>query len=92
MPGGDRTGPLGLGPGTGWGRGPCFGFGAPGFYYGGRGRGFGRGFGFRRSWPGVAPVTPVDQASALKSQISDMENALAEARKYLSEIEAEQQK
>ena len=23
MPLGDGTGPLGLGPGTGWGRGPC---------------------------------------------------------------------
>ncbi len=23
MPFGDGTGPLGLGPGTGWGRGPC---------------------------------------------------------------------
>ena len=89
MPGGDRTGPLGLGPGTGWGRGPCFGFGAPGFNYGGRGRGFRRGFGFRRFWPGGPPVSPVDEASLLKNQISSMENALAEARKYLSEIEAE---
>ncbi len=75
MPGGDRTGPLGLGPGTGWGRGPCFGFGAPGFYYGGRGRGFGRGFGFRRFW-GAPPVPPVDEASLLKSQISAMEKCL----------------
>ena len=34
-------------------------------------------------------VSPVDEASLLKNQISAMENALAEARKYLSEIEAE---
>lgn len=38
MPGGDRTGPRGLGPATGWGRGPC-------------GRGFrrARGFGFGKA-------------------------------------------
>jgi hypothetical protein len=88
MPGGDRTGPLGLGPGTGWGRGFCSGFGSQGFYYGGRGRGFGRGFGFRRFW-GAPPVSPVDEASALKSQISAMEDALSAAKKYLGEIEAE---
>ncbi|HET6421932.1 MAG TPA: DUF5320 domain-containing protein [Geobacteraceae bacterium] len=88
MPGGDRTGPLGLGPGTSWGKGPCFGFGSPGFYYGGRGRGFGRGFGFRHFW-GAPPVSPVDEVSLLKSQISAMENALAEARKHLNEIETE---
>ncbi len=38
MPGMDGTGPLGLGPGTGWGRGPCL---------AGRGRGLRR---FRRLW------------------------------------------
>jgi hypothetical protein len=92
MPGGDRTGPLGLGPGTGWGRGPCFGFGAPGYRFGGRGRGFRRGFrsfGFGPFW-GAPPVAPVDEASLLKNQISAMENALAEARKQLNEIEAEE--
>ena len=36
MPGGDRTGPQGLGPGTGWGRGPC-------------GTGMRRCFGYRRA-------------------------------------------
>lgn len=41
MPGFDRTGPRGVGPRTGWGRGPC-----------GRGMGFGRGFGrgFKAGW------------------------------------------
>jgi hypothetical protein len=44
MPGFDRTGPLGEGPGTGWSRGPC---GAGRRRGGGRvwGRGFGRGAG-----------------------------------------------
>ena len=39
MPGGDGTGPLGSGPGTGWGRGSCRG-----------GGGFGRGG--RHGWQG----------------------------------------
>lgn len=53
MPGGDRTGPMGMGPRTGRAAGYCAGFGAPGFanpmpgrgYGRGRGAGFGRGMG-----------------------------------------------
>jgi len=45
MPGGDRTGPWGLGPRTGRGLGFCSGYGAPGYLYPGPGMGFGRGFG-----------------------------------------------
>ncbi len=56
MPGGDRTGPMGMGPMTGRGAGYCNGGNMPGFGNAGfgfgrgfkRGRGFGRGFGFRR--------------------------------------------
>ncbi|RUM33674.1 MAG: hypothetical protein DSY33_03955 [Archaeoglobus sp.] len=43
MPGGDRTGPLGLGPRTGRGLGYCSGYNRPGFMTGGFGRGRGRG-------------------------------------------------
>lgn len=61
MPGGDRTGPMGLGPMTGRAAGYCAGFPTPGFMnpvpgrgYGGwgRGRGRGRGGGGRgwRNW------------------------------------------
>ncbi|UCH98293.1 MAG: DUF5320 domain-containing protein [Candidatus Aminicenantes bacterium] len=46
MPGGDRTGPLGVGPMTGRGLGYCGGFDAPGYAY--TGPFFGRGFGFGR--------------------------------------------
>lgn len=56
MPGGDRTGPAGMGPMTGRGAGYCTGYDAPGFvsrpsggWFGagrGRGFGFGRGRGF----------------------------------------------
>ncbi|MFP4258585.1 MAG: DUF5320 domain-containing protein, partial [Desulfovermiculus sp.] len=47
MPGGDRTGPMGMGPMTGRGAGFCAGMNQPGALTAGfgRGRGFGRGFG-----------------------------------------------
>lgn len=45
MPGGDRTGPMGMGPMTGRGFGFCAGNGQPGYAFGGFGRGMGRGFG-----------------------------------------------
>lgn len=54
MPGGDRTGPMGMGPMTGRGAGYCAGFAVPGFVnrafggFLGRGRGGGRGGG--RGW------------------------------------------
>lgn len=63
MPGGDRTGPMGLGPMTGRAAGYCAGYPVPGYMnpyagrgawgrgYFGRGRGFGRGGGRgRRNW------------------------------------------
>ncbi|MBW1980726.1 MAG: DUF5320 domain-containing protein [Deltaproteobacteria bacterium] len=49
MPGLDRTGPAGMGPMTGWGRGLCNPRGAYRFFGGpGRGRGLGRGWGMGR--------------------------------------------
>ena len=60
MPGGDGTGPMGMGPMTGRAAGYCAGYGMPGFmnalggrgygrvYGGGYGRGGGRGRGFGR--------------------------------------------
>ncbi len=60
MPGGDRTGPMGMGPMTGRAAGYCAGYEMPGYAnpiagrgYGmgfGRGRGFGMGFGRGRGW------------------------------------------
>jgi len=45
MPGGDRTGPRGLGPRTGRSLGFCSGYNSPGFANPGFDRGFGRGWG-----------------------------------------------
>ena len=70
MPGGDGTGPAGLGPMTGRAAGYCAGNSAPGYANPlprmgmafGRGRGMGRGRGFRRmAFAQVAPVTPVNR-------------------------------
>lgn len=67
MPGGDRTGPLGLGPMTGRAAGYCAGLSVPGyanplcgrgFWGGGRGRGGGRGLRCRLYAPGFAGWSP----------------------------------
>lgn len=50
MPGGDRTGPGGMGPMTGRGLGYCAGYGAPGYVNPAPGFGLGRGRG--RGWWG----------------------------------------
>ena len=67
MPGGDRTGPRGLGARTGRGLGYCAGYDVPGSAYGpgagyGRGRGMaygaGRGRGYGRGWAYREPIYP----------------------------------
>ena len=50
MPGGDRSGPMGMGPMTGRGAGYCAGYGTPGYGNAVPGRGFGLGWG--RGWMG----------------------------------------
>ena len=63
MPGGDGTGPMGMGPMTGRQAGYCAGYSAPGYanFVPGRGRGFGfgrgwgRGRGWRPGWFGYGP-------------------------------------
>ncbi len=88
MPGGDRTGPVGMGPMTGRAAGFCAGFGAPGYMNTGGGRGFGMGFGrgrgFRgggRGWrhwayaaglPGWAPAQAPYAAAPTREQELDM--------------------
>jgi len=64
MPGGDGTGPLGLGPRTGRALGFCAGYNVPGYMnIAGRGfrrffgRGFGRGFAWRR-WMFAQVIAP----------------------------------
>jgi hypothetical protein len=103
MPGFDRGGPAGQGPGAGWGRGLCFsqaggrrfsltgalwGVGPGGTPWGGgRGRCFGgRG---RRLWPSwdIAPVSPSDEAEALKARLSAAKQEIAAMEARLSQLD-----
>jgi hypothetical protein len=89
MPGGDRTGPSGMGPRTGRGLGYCTGNvppGGAGFGFGGgwwrRGGGFGRGGGRgwrNRNFAGVGwewryPVPPIMPEMAKEDEISWLES------------------
>jgi len=72
MPGGDRTGPMGMGPMTGRRAGLCAGAGAPGFVsavtnFGG----FGRGRGLRnRYWPSGGSVpAPAPMTAAISAAV-----------------------
>jgi len=69
MPGMDRTGPRGVGPLTGWGRGPCG---------GGRafGRGLGRGFGAWQRWNSGEPVP----GTGLWARLEALEEEVARLR------------
>ena len=101
MPGGDRTGPMGGGPMTGWGRGFCGEAEGPRFArggYGGQGRGFGRGgggggWGWRNQFratgtPGWMRGAWVPPAFVGAESMADTEQQWLERRS--AEIETEQ--
>ncbi len=102
MPGGDRTGPLGMGPMTGRGAGYCGGFASPGFMNpaGTFGMGFGRGRGFRRmyyltglpgwarfGYPTYAGAPQLNEKELLKNQAGFLEEQLKLVKKQLEEAE-----
>ena len=120
MPGGDGSGPRGMGPMTGRGAGYCAGYSAAGFSnalpgrgFGlgrgmGQGRGMGRGmgFGFRGGYggqwampaygnqiPNAAPYgaapTQQQEIESLQGQAQYFENALAEIKRRIAELEME---
>ncbi len=124
MPGGDRTGPLGMGPMSGRAAGFCAGYPAPGYMNPALGRGgwslggwgwFGRGRGrsFRnrsyetgltgwqragRGGPGMygldapfAPpeMSPAQELSALRNEVTYMEDALKRTQERIAELEKE---
>ena len=95
MPGGDRTGPMGMGPMTGRGAGYCAGYPNvnPGRGLGrglGRGRGrLGNGLGFRRSQGYDLPtLTPQMEAEALKREANFMQDEISSINKRISELES----
>jgi len=95
MPGGDRTGPQGMGPMTGRRMGYCSGYNSPGYANPGPrrffGRGFGRGFGWRR-W-GFAPierVVPVQPYTPYQPQQPTKEQEVTMLEDDAKAVEAEQ--
>jgi len=90
MPGGDRTGPWGQGPGTGGGFGGCVPFGrGRGFFGRGGGRGFGRGlgrgFGLARGFFGS--YGPSQELEGLKAEISMLDEEKAALEEQVAELE-----
>jgi len=81
MPRFDRTGPLGLGPRTGWGLGPC------GLGLGWR-RGWGRGFG--RFWGGPwfypEKISKKEEIDILEEETEALQEELKEINKRISEL------
>ncbi len=84
MPRFDGTGPWGLGPGTGWGLGPC-----------GAGmalrRGWGRGFGWRRFWgyPYQPELTKKEEKEWLEEELKNLKEEMKEIKARLSELKGQ---
>lgn len=104
MPGGDRTGPMGMGPMTGGGRGFCGTANSPRRFLG-LGRGLGRGNGGGRGWrcnpfyrtgfarsqafqPAAQVFGRQEEANLLKDQAEAMTQQLEDIRKRISELES----
>lgn len=96
MPGGDRTGPMGMGPMTGWGRGFCArSVGSSWFGRGIRGeRGWRNQFyatgltGWQRSYP----ISQKEESEILKEQAEYLSSELESIRSRLNELEQNQGK
>jgi hypothetical protein len=98
MPGGDRTGPLGQGPGTGRGLGYCRGYDRPAFgnsasRFRGRydfvRRGAGRGWRNRfyaSGVPGRVSLTPEQETADLKAQAEWLKDQLDAIQKRIEEL------
>ena len=92
MPGLDRTGPMGMGSKTGWGRGLCGGnanAAGGGFGFGrGRGRGRGRRWAQGGGWYGPDPQVPAaadnqQQMDWIQSQIQVLTQALEDLKNQI---------
>jgi hypothetical protein len=95
MPGFDRTGPAGAGPGTGWRQGRCFGFGtrgagrARGGFWRRQGAGFCRrlaGFGGGLGWGRRGGLQPGQEKDALLQEKSWLEEKLRAIEDRLSSL------
>jgi len=92
MPRYNGTGPLGFGPGTGWGLGPC---GAGMGWRRGFSRGLGGGFGWKRfgNYPldssYQTPITRKKEAEILKEETEVLEEELNAIKTRLNELEGQ---
>ncbi|MGI6252541.1 MAG: DUF5320 domain-containing protein [Aminivibrio sp.] len=93
MPARDGTGPMGMGPMTGWGRGWCgrgrgrgFGFGRGGGYGGFAGHGR---FGMGRGWGGVwaEPYSPEAERAYLQQEMEMLKARMEELQARLGREE-----
>ncbi len=103
MPGGDRSGPEGLGPMTGRRMGYCVGSNNPGFSFRGgfgRGRGFygrrggGFGYGFRGSGYGYQAYPETDlynDKEAIENEIKTLKDQLSFMENKLSNLKKEKE-
>ena len=98
MPGFDGTGPRGMGPMTGWGRGFCAvplndagnrPYRGRGFYGRGGGRGFGR-YWARQDFP-IRRISREDETAMLKDQADFLKQQLEDIEARLKEIESPQE-
>lgn len=105
MPGGDRTGPMGMGPMTGRAAGFCAGYAAPGYTTpaayggGGFGRGGGRGrrrmfyatglTGWQRANPGVPPLAPNPPVETRDQQVAMLKAQAEQLTQALENISAQ---
>jgi len=82
MPRFDATGPLGFGPGTGRGMGPC-----------GTGMGCGRVCGFGRFWgynsPYSARITKEEEVEMLNNETKTLEEGLKAIQERLTELKSQ---
>lgn len=84
MPRYNGTGPWGLGPGTGWGLGPC----GAGMTFR---RGFGRGFGWRRFWgyPFQTQITKKEEKELLEEELKDLEEEIKDIKTRLTKLKGQ---
>jgi len=91
MPRGDGRGPLGFGPGTGWGAGPCV---SPRYrgYFRPRRRGF-WGYGYRAAepYPGEVPGEFSGEKEVLKQEVEILREQLKQVEARLQAVSASEQ-
>ncbi len=89
MPGGNGTGPTGMGPMTGRAAGYCAGYPAPGYANPIPGRGFGRRFKTGNwAYPYAPDIAPQQEADMLREQAKAMQEEIKAVNERITELES----